>query len=573
MAKKKATMTLKDFHGGSIPSDLPLPSAPGAVIVKPLDRASFDRQTSWGNPMGRSDQWLLRPSSAGSMRNFDDKTPFLTHSSHIGRNFDEDERKPLDGISPARIMVPIQVEPKVEYLSTEREPNRPHTTPAFQLSSGTTSSYAARFTESTNVGRNSQNSQNVGGLYPNAWGTRKEVVGADTVATSWSGPDPAMKLAHASALDKVSSGRWHSKQLIHPTDVEVIKHPERKNDFYSKGSSVSNKRTGTVMDVPSGREFYERARSPMYSEMKEKNPQMYVDELQSPRNAGKFGGSEQQAPVPSDSLERPKLKLLPRSKPSENVEPEPFVDYNQGYQHRNDTSPVENNIETWGNALSIKHGLPASESGNQVIERPKLNLKPRSQPPEQLMGNAERERNVLFGGARPREMVLKERGIDDVAANIQNQGQPPNGTETLPVHGTPTAYTEKVEKIPLDHRTSKNTDRRDHRANLEKTEVHKYWRSENRRSSREVDKPQPQERPHSPDTWRKPIEQPASHDSRNLRYGKAASAVELAQAFSTSISDPKTAGRFHSQRGTPVQGEIPFSRLTGPHPRPQINGY
>lgn len=33
MSKKKAfsgsTMTLKDFHGGSIPTDLPLPSAPG----------------------------------------------------------------------------------------------------------------------------------------------------------------------------------------------------------------------------------------------------------------------------------------------------------------------------------------------------------------------------------------------------------------------------------------------------------------------------------------------------------------------------------------------------------------
>jgi hypothetical protein len=31
MSKKKAvtTMTLKDFHGGSIPSELPLPSAPG----------------------------------------------------------------------------------------------------------------------------------------------------------------------------------------------------------------------------------------------------------------------------------------------------------------------------------------------------------------------------------------------------------------------------------------------------------------------------------------------------------------------------------------------------------------
>lgn len=298
--------------------------------MKPLDRASFDRQTSWGNPLGRSDQWLLRPGSAGSMRNFDDKTPFLTNSLHIGRNFDEDERKPLEGISPVRRTVPIRVEPKVEYLSTEGEPNRPHTTPAFQLSSGTTSSYAARFTESTHAGRNSQNSQNVDGSYPNAWRMRKEVVGADTVTTSWSGPDPAMKLAHASALDKVSSGRWHSKQPIHPTDVEVIKHPETKNEFYSKASSsVYNKSTGNVMDVPSGREFYERARSPMYSEMKEKNPQMYVDGVQPPRNAGKFGGSEQQAPVPSDSLERPKLKLLPRSKPSENVEPEPFVDYNQ----------------------------------------------------------------------------------------------------------------------------------------------------------------------------------------------------------------------------------------------------
>lgn len=146
-------------------------------------------------------------------------------------------------------------------------------------------------------------------------------------------------------------------------------------------------------------------------------------------------------------------------------------------------------------------------------------------------------------------------------------------TETLPVHATPTAYTEKVEKIPLDHWISKNIDRRDHRANLEKTEVHKNWQSENRRSSREVDKPQPQKRPPSPDTWRKPIEQPASHDPRNPRYGKAASAVELAQAFSTSISDPKTADGFSSQRGTPVRGEIPFSRLTGPHPRPQINGY
>ena len=36
MSKKKAfsgnTMTLKDFHGGSIPSDISLPSAPGVYV-------------------------------------------------------------------------------------------------------------------------------------------------------------------------------------------------------------------------------------------------------------------------------------------------------------------------------------------------------------------------------------------------------------------------------------------------------------------------------------------------------------------------------------------------------------
>ena len=46
------------------------------------------------------------------------------------------------------------------------------------------------------------------------------------------------------------------------------------------------------------------------------------------------------------------------------------------------------------------------------MERPKLNLRPRLQPIEQLEGNIEKERNALFG-ARPRELVLRERAIDD----------------------------------------------------------------------------------------------------------------------------------------------------------------
>ena len=70
-------------------------------VVRPSDRSGFDRHTSWGNPTGRPD-YRSRPNSSPATRNFDDKTPFLAHTVHIGRNFDEDERKPLDGVSAPR---------------------------------------------------------------------------------------------------------------------------------------------------------------------------------------------------------------------------------------------------------------------------------------------------------------------------------------------------------------------------------------------------------------------------------------------------------------------------------------
>lgn len=137
----------------------------------------------------------------------------------------------------------------------------------------------------------------------------------------------------------------------------------------------------------------------------------------------------------------------------------------------------------------------------------------------------------------------------------------------------PARYNRKSENAPLDHRIGKNIGRRDHRGDVEKSNFQgKNWRSENRRSGRDLEKNQPPvERAPSPETWRKPVEQPLS--PTGIRYGKVASAVELAQAFSKSVSDPKTADRLSGQRGPPGRGQIPFSRLTGPQSRPQINGY
>ncbi|KAL6992697.1 hypothetical protein U1Q18_010809 [Sarracenia purpurea var. burkii] len=441
MSKKKAsggstTMTLKDFHGGSIPSDLPLPSAPG-VIARPSDRPGFDRQGAWGNPMGRSDR-RLRPGSAGSVRNIDDKTPFLSPSANIGRNFDEDERKPLDGVSGPRRTVsdesvrslPTLTEPKPDYSHTGALPGQQVLPPASHLSSSSGSSYAgrvtARFTEPANVGMNSPNlgantGQAASGMHINTWAIREEAVSTTApLPATWSGPNAASKLAQASALEKVSSGRWQSKQLIHhPTDVEVIRHTaidsefrSKDDTFYSKNSYrpvvvedgveyhgtmlAANAQRSLTVDVGirvSGRELplptYERARSPIFPEAFESNQPSYVYGAQPACDDSKFGGSEFQSPVPS---EHPKLKPLLRPKPLEILEPP--VNHKMGYQKPHNSDHLEYVAESYASANPTKSGLSGSLSVNRTVERPKLNLKPRSQPIEQLEENVERERFV-----------------------------------------------------------------------------------------------------------------------------------------------------------------------------------
>ncbi|TMW86500.1 hypothetical protein EJD97_021302 [Solanum chilense] len=636
MAKKKATMTLKDFHGGSIPSDLPLPSAPG-VMIRPSDRGGFDRQASWGNPMGRPEH-RLRPGSAGATRNFDEKTPFLSHNAPIGRNFDEDERKPLDGSSGPRRTVsdesiralPSRVEPKAEYSVTGMVGSGQVSAPPSQNPRGP----ASWFNESTSVGASTKGSaggsgrsvssrnvsassaQVVAGSYPNAWGLRKEVASAkESVSAPWSAPDAESKLAHASALEKVTSGRWHSKQQVHSQmDVEVVKHQDTEKELYYHGSTTVNDSVYNMPDVVGGPEYSdqvlavhaernlvltdgvhgvykelparERARSPLFMEANERRTSSNVTGLQRPHNVVSSGGYEMQSPASSESSERPKLKLLPRSKPLESLEQS--IDYKQVNQHPSNPVRVEKLADAYPTIDPTKTGFVEHERSNQVTERPKLNLKPRSQLLEQSEGNTENKRKPLFGGARPREM---NRGIDDVMHNHDLQQPHPRGKQhagkaEAVMHAN--RHNEKTESIPIDHRMAKSADRRDHRIDVEKGDgQRRNWRNENWRNNKETERhhhhhhhhqPQQhvQERPPSPETWRKPVEspRPASADAPGMRYGKAASAVELAAAFSKSVSDPATAtDRFSGQKSLPNRGQIPFSRLTGPQQRPQINGY
>ncbi|XP_024028853.1 uncharacterized protein LOC21404459 isoform X2 [Morus notabilis] len=583
MSKKKVsgnTMTLKDFHGGSIPSDLSLPSAPG-VIVRPSDRPGYERSAAWGNQMGRADH-RSRPHTSPASRHLDDKAPFLTHAAHIGRNFDEDERKPLDGV-----VAPTRPEPRQESASVGGLWGRQGAAPMSQVNS-----HSGRVAEAS---LDTNNGQGVGGAYPNVWVARKEAAGiTERPQSPWSAPMAVSKLAHASALEKVSSGRWQSKHSMHQSDAELVRASETESGSQSKdyGNNAYNKidaigvvesydatlaghgkRVLNVDDYVHGgrKEFpdYERTRAPVNSETS-----TYVQ--------------------PS---ERPKLKLLSRTKPLESVE-HTVADHIQGHQKVTESVHTESFNEAHGNLNPPKFGIAHTESEKQAVERPKLKLKPRSQPAEQSEGNVERGRNLLFGGARPRELVLKERGVDDVALNHDLVQHPERVEHHVPrterISGRPNAsrYSERTENPALDQRFGKKSERRDHEMRTEnpaldqrsgkKTETKNHrvdderidtqrrnWHSENWKNNRDTEKQQQLERAPSPETWRKPVEQPKP------TFGKAASAVELAQAFSrSSISEPTN--RLSGQRSLPsrAQSQIPFSRLMGgPTPRPQINGY
>lgn len=144
---------------------------------------------------------------------------------------------------------------------------------------------------------------------------------------------------------------------------------------------------------------------------------------------------------------------------------------------------------------------------------------------------------------------------------------------------TPTSRAaEKADTLHHDARSGKSLERKDYRANIDKAEVHRNsLKNDNWRNTKETEKPREQPR-QEPETWRKPVEEPKP-EVPGQRFGKVASALELAQAFSRSVSDAKLDSRIGNQRSQPGRTQVPFSRLTDAREfysgqaKRQINGY
>lgn len=314
--------------------------------------------------MGRPDHrdHRVRPNSSPATRHLDDKSPFLSHAVRIGRNFDEDERKPLDGGSAPRRTVsdesfripPTKVELKPEPALAGRGLGSAIGPQVLSLHSGRVSEGAHVEVSAHNLRGNSVH--NVRGSHSNAWAARKElmVVGAnEPVQSAWSVGSAVSKLAQASALENVSSGRWQTNHFIHHNNVEVVEQLEAEKSVGVRGYDDN---TYNRMDVVGKREYsdtmlarhvekglgiedgiqdhrkefinHNRAKAPSYSELKERNPSIPGDRVQLLRTDGKFGGSVLEPPMQTEAGERPKVKLLPRTKPLESSEP-PIIDRKQ----------------------------------------------------------------------------------------------------------------------------------------------------------------------------------------------------------------------------------------------------
>lgn len=329
--------------------------------------------------------------------------------------------------------------------------------------------------------------------------------------------------------------------------------------------------------------------------------------------------------IPSDfdgksiSNERPKLKLLPRTKPLE-------VD-SLNCTPQEGSGDVQGDAEGGQSGIAFSSDFPATvvpmsvnasagsvpieneEQANRLTERPRLNLKPRTQHADVVSEiGSTKERNSVFGGARPRELVLKERGVDEsVIVGVDHAPspgapisglRPASGGSRTP-GGDPEHRIEKLDKFEeqkLDERYleqheggngrqmerqdsgwSEKSDSRgrkegwldqDRKEDRRRTERSEYWHLQDRRES---DKPDVDKQ----DSWRRPVESPSlalgarfptspagtGELSRGPGRIGASSAVELAQAFSRSTS-------FGSGGGGAVRGypspRLPMPRSPGP---------
>ena len=282
-----------------------------------MDRGAYERPMGGG--LGRPDYYRNRPGSAGgigsgAVRGLEDGAPFL---ALIGRNFDEDERKPFDASSAPRRAGPVETRsmetrPQLHQFSSTSA--RPGSSPSTQATPQTYPSFSGSASTAAIGNFNFSHSQSQGSSQVNAWGIKKEETITQTMVSA-SSCIAASRFAQASAIEKVTSGRWQSKHGMINQNFEAENVPMAE----SGGRDLRFKDD----DGASLRRFGERANfDRSYSEKKEIRP----DGARPTSAEGRLFSQQIQKKETAEISERMKLSSLSLSikpvQPAETFSPE-----------------------------------------------------------------------------------------------------------------------------------------------------------------------------------------------------------------------------------------------------------
>ncbi|KAJ6725325.1 hypothetical protein OIU85_023175 [Salix viminalis] len=144
------------------------------------------------------------------------------------------------------------------------------------------------------------------------------------------------------------------------------------------------------------------------------------------------------------------------------------------YCHRKELADPDRDRAPLHSELKERNPLPH-------VDRDRL---PCSPPLEQLDGNIERERKLLSGGARPREVVLKERGIDAAAMINHDFARHLDRFCYFCRNNSVSFNSVRTDTLPPGQRIVRKFERKDQQVDIERVEVQRRnWHNENWRNN------------------------------------------------------------------------------------------
>eukprot|EP00898_Chlorokybus_atmophyticus_P005166 jgi/Chlat1/5650/Chrsp37S05475 len=458
MSAKKKAMSLKDFHGGSIKTELGLPSKPGSSADPNFSYAyrQSKQHGSYGGYNGQPGSFVGSPLNNNNFRD----SP-ITSRGH----YDEDERRPGSGSTSSQYSSyahhqPVHMPPPREYgvegQGRLAEP-QPWPAPTYSKAASVAAPSAPRdsYASSPHNGALASRSPATNppwkgaaagppagtsyGAYPHEYAARSDRGIMDPASSysksgavaGWStnaiAPEFKSKLIGdypREDLDRMATNDHHSYPH-HISSADIALHGAEPQDVlqrvYTQGHPGDAQGHGNGVNQMASR--LTRVKLPSspghplpadqslsYTSMPGGPPGRFQSALIDIPGASTPSKQWRQEPSPHSWSSATSASHYASQPATENAV--------RFFNEQREQSPSEHPAWT---PRSQQLGLDTAKEASPSKERPKLNLKPRTTPKTEVTTASGVRPSSVFGAARPREEVLKEQGREDPLKRVEQE--------------------------------------------------------------------------------------------------------------------------------------------------------